>query len=243
MNNIEKISTVIAVGTLGLTAHSVINNQVNAATVTSMKTTANLNVRTGPGTNYPSVGLLAKGTTVKVLSIRNNWARLNTGKYVSSLYLKNAKSTTSRQTYKKGQVLNRLVIVNKSNLTLSYYNNGVLINSFKCAIGKPSTPTPSGKFSVINKVPNRPYYKKGIPGGAPNNPLGTRFIQLTTSGYAIHGTCYPNSIGKQVSDGCVRLNNQIVNWLYNRVSIGTVVLIDYGTNKNIANKYGVIIYY
>ena len=243
MNNIEKISTVITVGTLGLTAHSVINNQVDAATVITMQTTANLNVRTGPGTNYPSVGLLAKGTTVKVVSIRNNWAKLNTGKYVSSLYLKNAKSTTSRQTYKKGQVLNRLVIVN------TYYNKiylcqyGKLVWSRPIASGKYSTPTPVGQFQIVNKIKN-PYYSKGnIKGGSPSNPLGVRWCGIGEN-YGIHGNSNESSIGKKVSNGCIRLHNYDVIDFYNRVSVGDRVVISNKPNNNstIANWYGYKVY-
>ena len=208
-----------------------------------MQTTANLNVRTGPGTNYPSVGLLAKGTTVKVVSIKNNWARLNTGKYVSSLYLRNAKSTASRQTYNKGQVLNRLVIVNTYYHYTYLYENGRLIKTYRNASGRAGHSTPTGQFCIINKIVN-PYYSKGnIKGGAINNPLGVRWLGIGNS-YGLHGTSNPYSIGTNASGGCVRHYNRDIIDLYNRIYVGDKVIISNKATNNstIASWYGYRVY-
>ena len=81
------------------------------------------------------------------------------------------------------------------------------------SFGKPSTPTPKGNFTIINKQVN--------PGG----PFGARWLGLSKKGYGIHGTNNPSSIGKAVSNGCIRLHKPNVIELFNLVSIGTPVRI------------------
>lgn len=63
-----------------------------------------------------------------------------------------------------------------------------------------------------------------IPAGAPNNPMGAAALVLADNELAIHGTNNPSSIGGFVSWGCVRMNNQHIMDLYNRVSVGTRVV-------------------
>ncbi|MDJ0629695.1 MAG: L,D-transpeptidase [Rhodobacter sp.] len=71
-------------------------------------------------------------------------------------------------------------------------------------------------------------YANGVPGG-PNNPLGARALYLYRDGrdtyYRIHGTTDPSSIGRSVSNGCIRMLNEHVEDLYERVPIGTVVTV------------------
>ncbi|MEL6376887.1 MAG: L,D-transpeptidase, partial [Pseudomonadota bacterium] len=66
------------------------------------------------------------------------------------------------------------------------------------------------------------------PGGA-DNPLGARALYLFQNGYdtyfRIHGTTQPRSIGRSVSNGCIRMINEHVKDLYERVPIGTVVTV------------------
>lgn len=71
-------------------------------------------------------------------------------------------------------------------------------------------------------------WKNGMPGG-PENPLGARALYLFSNGvdtlYRIHGTNEPESIGKAVSSGCIRMLNQDIEELYLRVQIGTRVVV------------------
>lgn len=71
-------------------------------------------------------------------------------------------------------------------------------------------------------------YADGMPGG-PKNPLGARAIYLFQDGHdtaiRIHGTIEPNSIGKSVSNGCLRMVNDHVIDLYNRVELGAPVMV------------------
>jgi len=96
---------------------------------------------------------------------------------------------------------------------LSLFNNHRLVKSYPIAVGKMLTPTPTGNYKIINKVPN--------PGG----PFGVLWMGLSKPHYGIHGTNNPSSIGKDVSHGCIRMYNHDVLDLAKRVSIGTTVHI------------------
>jgi hypothetical protein len=61
--------------------------------------------------------------------------------------------------------------------------------------------------------------------GGPDNPMGARAIYLGASLYRIHGSNEPDKIGQAVSSGCIRLTNQDVIDLYNRVQIGATVIV------------------
>lgn len=107
------------------------------------------------------------------------------------------------------------ISVNTSIRRLTLLKNGIVFKTYPIAIGKPSTPTPKGTFKIINKAVN--------PGG----PFGARWIGLNAPNgdYGIHGTNNPSSIGKAVSNGCIRMYNNNVIELFNLVPIGTIVTI------------------
>jgi lipoprotein-anchoring transpeptidase ErfK/SrfK len=71
----------------------------------------------------------------------------------------------------------------------------------------------------------RPNLPDVIPGGAPNNPMGAAALTLSGGEYAIHGTNAPGSIGGFVSYGCIRMYNQDITDLYERVGVGTPVIV------------------
>lgn len=124
----------------------------------------------------------------------------------------------------------QFIIINKSTNKLAFYQKGELVKTFPVGTGKKDTYTPEGKFKIVNKIKNRPYYTKGIPGGSPKNPLGDRWLGLDARGtygttYAIHGNANENSIGKYVSLGCVRMHNKDVRWLFDQVKLHTPVVI------------------
>ena len=75
--------------------------------------------------------------------------------------------------------------------------------------------------SMIARQPYLPRFTAGGPG----NPLGARAMYLGSSEYRIHGTNNPATIGKQVSSGCIRLTNEDVTDLYNRVQVGAKVVV------------------
>ncbi len=73
-------------------------------------------------------------------------------------------------------------------------------------------------------IARQPYLPRFVAGG-PGNPLGARAMYLGSSQYRIHGTNDPSTIGKFVSSGCIRLTNEDVSDLFNRVSVGTKVVV------------------
>jgi lipoprotein-anchoring transpeptidase ErfK/SrfK len=116
-----------------------------------------------------------------------------------------------------------------TNILEVYLNNHVMY-SFKVATGKVNKDTPIGTFKIVTKVVNPWYLPKNIAGGDPKNPLGTRWIGLNVPDsngykYGIHGTNNPSSIGRYVSQGCIRMHNQDVEWLFQHIPKGTLVII------------------
>ena len=64
-----------------------------------------------------------------------------------------------------------------------------------------------------------------IPGGTKGNPMGTRALVLDRGQYAIHGTNKPSSIGTFASYGCIRMHNADIQDLYERVGVGTPIVV------------------
>lgn len=130
----------------------------------------------------------------------------------------------------KASAATDLLIINKKTNTLGYFSGGKLVKTFRVATGKTKELTPEGRFPIVVKVKNRPYYKEHIPGGDPANPLGDRWLGLKVNGtmgttYAIHGNNNESSIGKYVSAGCIRMHNDDIRWLYPRIATQTMVII------------------
>jgi lipoprotein-anchoring transpeptidase ErfK/SrfK len=73
-------------------------------------------------------------------------------------------------------------------------------------------------------IARQPYLPRHMAGG-PGNPLGARAMYLGGTIYRIHGTNAPDTIGKHVSSGCIRLTNEDVTDLYSRVSVGAKVVV------------------
>jgi lipoprotein-anchoring transpeptidase ErfK/SrfK len=73
-------------------------------------------------------------------------------------------------------------------------------------------------------ISRQPYLPRFVAGG-PSNPLGARAMYLSGSVYRIHGTNDPSTIGGHVSSGCIRLANEDVIDLYNRVQVGAKVVV------------------
>ncbi|MGV7216874.1 L,D-transpeptidase [Bradyrhizobium sp. UFLA05-112] len=73
-------------------------------------------------------------------------------------------------------------------------------------------------------IARQPYLPRHMAGG-PGNPLGARAMYLGGTVYRIHGTNAPETIGKHVSSGCIRLTNEDVTDLYSRVNVGTKVVV------------------
>jgi lipoprotein-anchoring transpeptidase ErfK/SrfK len=74
---------------------------------------------------------------------------------------------------------------------------------------------------MLKRRPDLPRYMAG----GPENPMGARGLYLGSSLYRIHGTNEPHTIGQAVSSGCIRMRNEDVTDLYERVRVGTRVIV------------------
>lgn len=106
------------------------------------------------------------------------------------------------------------------------------ITSYPVAVGKAGWETPTGKFEVIQTVKNpqwqNPWTGEVMPAG-PNTALGLRWIGFWSDGentIGFHGTPTINSIGSAASHGCVRMRNEDVVALFEKVEIGTPVTVE-----------------
>lgn len=117
------------------------------------------------------------------------------------------------------------IIINKTTLTLTLFYGVDFVKEYPVSVGGPGNLTPSGKFTIQAKVIEPPW--RGIPYGDPRNILGTRWIGFAEpfTAYGIHGGATPEKIGKETTNGCIRMINQDVEELFDMVTKGTLVEI------------------
>ena len=125
------------------------------------------------------------------------------------------------------------IVVNRASRVLTLYRETRKIRTFRIAVGTSGHPTPRGLFSIVSKqrnptwIPPDSPWAKGlgpVPPG-PGNPLGTRWMGTSASAVGIHGTPASGTIGTAASHGCIRMYIHDAEWLYDRVKVGTPVLI------------------
>jgi lipoprotein-anchoring transpeptidase ErfK/SrfK len=118
------------------------------------------------------------------------------------------------------------IVVDKSQNLLFLKANEEVIKTYTVSTGANNS-SPVGTFKIVNKLPNPTWFKAGVvvPAGSPENILGSRWLGLDARSYGIHGTTEPQSLGRQVTQGCVRMANFEVEELYSIVPVGTEVTI------------------
>jgi lipoprotein-anchoring transpeptidase ErfK/SrfK len=139
------------------------------------------------------------------------------------------------------------VIVNKSKNEMAFVSENKVQTVVSVGTGKTQALTPEGLFTITVKAKD-PYFRRGdIPGGDKANPLGARWIGFDAMGtdgrtYGIHGTNQPASIGKYVSQGCIRTQNEVVTSLFPLIPLGTKVLVisSKKSYKTLAQENGAI---
>ena len=106
-------------------------------------------------------------------------------------------------------------------------SEGIVIKDYPVSTGKSGTQTPEGVFFVQSRYPYPAWFHKGVvvPGGSPDNYLGTRWLGFDKPQFGIHGTIFPELIGQSVSKGCVRMRNRDIEELYEFIAPGTTVII------------------
>lgn len=118
------------------------------------------------------------------------------------------------------------IVIDKSQNLLFLKSGEEIIKTYLVSTGKDNS-TPIGTFKIINKLKDPTWFKAGtvVPAGSPENILGTRWLGFDMPGYGIHGTTDPQNLGKQVTQGCVRMNNSEVEELFIVIPVGTEVTI------------------
>jgi L,D-transpeptidase ErfK/SrfK len=134
------------------------------------------------------------------------------------------------------------MVINLPELLMYHFVNGVCQRRYTLAIGKPSWPTPTGDYKIVEKRKNPTWnvppsiqeemedqgmeVVTKVPPG-PRNPLGKYFMATSASGVGIHATNRPWSVGSYVSHGCMRMLPSQIAKLFPQVTVGTPVKIIY----------------
>lgn len=118
----------------------------------------------------------------------------------------------------------RVIVVSLEDRKLALVEGGQVKKIYTVAVGKPSTPSPAGTFTIERRVKNPVYRHDGkVVQPGPGNPVGTRWMGLNIKGYGIHGTNAPRSIGKAASHGCIRMGKADIEDLFEQVQVGDTV--------------------
>jgi lipoprotein-anchoring transpeptidase ErfK/SrfK len=99
--------------------------------------------------------------------------------------------------------------------------DGFRWSGVKRVTAKKEWPSWTPPSQMLRRRPDLPRHMAG----GPDNPLGARAMYLGSTLYRIHGSNEPETIGQAVSSGCFRLTNEDVIDLYNRVQVGTTVIV------------------
>ena len=131
-----------------------------------------------------------------------------------------------------------VILVRAAENKLYHYENGNLSGTYTVATGTAKYPTPKGNFKIVLKR-RLPTWVNPDPGGwgkslpksippGPDNPLGTRALNLNSPGIRIHGTKNVRSLGTAASHGCIRMAMSDVEALFEKVDVNTPVIIIQG---------------
>lgn len=133
-----------------------------------------------------------------------------------------------------------VIVVKTGENKLYHYEGEQLVKTYDVATGLPKYPTPTGQFKIVQKRfrPTwvNPAKSPGdwgfkLPariGPGPSNPLGTRAMNLNSPGIRIHGTMTEASLGYNASHGCIRMRMADVEELFDKVDVGTPVIVQSG---------------
>lgn len=203
-----------------------------------------LNVRSGPGTEYPVVAHLRNGIVLKINGMVERdgalWfkivfdetlrypERVKGDWYVSADYVEVLLNEGNKTIWDDGKATTtKEIVVNRTEQKLYAYEDGVLYMEVPISTGLELTPTPRGEFTIFKKTPSR-YMQGPIPGVAnqyydmPGVPWNLYF---THGGSVIHGAYWHDSFGRTYSHGCVNLKPDDARTLYGWSELGTKVIV------------------
>ena len=204
-----------------------------------------LNVRSGPGIDYPVVAQLRNDIVLKVGGkverddeiwfkvVFDEWLRyperVKSDWYVSADYVEVLLDEGDKTAWEYGNAsTTKEIVVNRTEQKLYAYDSGELIMEFDISTGLALTPTPRGTFTIFKKTPSR--YMQGP---LPNIPSDDYYdlpgvpwnLYFTNGGAVIHGAYWHNSFGSPYSHGCVNLSPEDAEKIYNWAPLGTKVIV------------------
>lgn len=206
-----------------------------------------LNVRSGPGVDFPVVAQLRNEIVLKVKGqvIRDGMTwykivfdelllypeRVENDWYVSADFVEVLLDEGSMTSWENGIATTtkvKEIIVDRSEQMLYAYEDGVLFMEIKISTGLQLTPTPRGTFTVFKKTPSR--YMQGPLPGLPSDqyydlPGVPWDLYFTHGGAVIHGAYWHDSFGSPYSHGCVNVSPVEARILYNWTPLGTKVVV------------------
>lgn len=165
---------------------------------------------------------------------------------LAAIMIMAALSALAEERQKRTGVLNakeeaaniRRIVVSIQDRKLALLEGDRVVKVWATAVGSESTPSPSGTYTIANRLSRPSYYRPGkvVPPG-PSNPLGTRWLGLSLKGFGIHGTNVPGSIGRKASHGCIRMRNRDIEELFELVEVGDVVELHSERNAYLAQIF------
>jgi lipoprotein-anchoring transpeptidase ErfK/SrfK len=184
----------------------------------------------------------ARGEDVRKLHRRLKSNKVYRGKASASFTKKTERAVKAYQRKRKLDPTGRVdqatlramigrVVVNLGQRKLRLIQDGRVAKTYRVAIGTSAHPTPTGKYEIIDKQVDPAWFPPDSPWAAglgvvppgPGNPLGTRWIGTSAPAIGIHGTYASYSIGTAASHGCIRMNIDEVEELFEEVSLGSSV--------------------
>jgi len=204
-----------------------------------------VNLRSGPGTNYPVITKLRKGVVLKVsetvIKDGQTWYKIKIDDtiyfpdrvkgdwYVSTVGVRLFEDV-GVQNYKADDVSSssKKIVVDISEQSLTAYDGDTIFMDVPVSTGLQLTPTTIGKFRIFKKTPSR-YMQGPIPGSANTEPFDLPGVPwdlyFTKDGQVIHGAYWYVGFGRRWSHGCVNLAPENAKKLYGWAEIGTLVVV------------------
>ena len=156
-----------------------------------------------------------------------------------STLLSGSISAQTRPTVQSASEAKHSLVLSLPDRKMALLESGSVKKVYVVAVGKKSTPSPIGTFTIVSRLNNPTYSHRGrIVAPGPDNPVGTRWMGLSVKGYGIHGTNAPKSIGKAASHGCIRMAKVDLEELFEAVRTGDQVEIIGERNAETAELFG-----
>lgn len=197
-----------------------------------------VNVRSGPSTGYPKIGLLEPGAELPVTGRMGDWYQVQYEEEVGFVYSEIVtlfdtesirtvtwdelpKPTVDEPIFTPAPVWTidepRWIDVDLSEQRLTAYEGRVPVQSYLVSTGLPATPTPEGQFRIWIKLryddmQGADYYLEDVP-----------FVMYFWQGFGLHGVWWHGNWGHPMSHGCVNQPTEMAEWLFNFAEVGTLV--------------------